>query len=178
MRRIVGLLLPAVIVTGNPVAGQSTARQWPTVTLDQAARTLDAGRHRLAASQFRALSEAEPGSARAWFGLGKSYEGLAREAYQKLQIAAPESAWQALIVADVLVSGERFAQALALYREVQQASPEIGGIYEAIADSTTARARPSGQSPNAPKPRHIRATAPRESPNAPTWPASTSMWSR
>jgi predicted Zn-dependent protease len=134
MRRIVGLLLPAVIVTGNPVAGQSPARQTPTVTLDQAARTLDAGRHRLAASQFRAISEAEPGSARAWFGLGKSYEALAREAYQKLQIAAPESAWQALIVADVLVSGERFAQALALYREAQQASPEIGGIYEAIAD--------------------------------------------
>lgn len=134
MRRIVWPLLAAVLVAAAPVAGQPTARPAPTATLEQASRTLGAGRHRMAASQFRAIAEAEPGSPRAWFGLGKSYEALARESYERLQKAAPESAWEALIVADVLVSGERFAQALTLYREVQQAAPEIGGVHEAIAD--------------------------------------------
>ena len=134
MHRIVWLLLPVVIVTGDRVAGQSPAPPTRVATLEQASRTLDAGRHRLAASQFLAIAKAEPGSARAWFGLGKSYEALARETYQKLQAAAPGSPWEALIVADVLVSGERFAQALALYREVQQAAPDIGGVYEAVAD--------------------------------------------
>jgi predicted Zn-dependent protease len=133
MHRIVWFLLPGVIVTVDPAAGQSTARPTPIATLEQATRTLDAGRHRLAASQFRAIAEAEPGSPRAWFGLGKSYEALAREAFQKLQAAAPESPWEALIIAEVLVSGERFAQALSLYRKVQQAEPAIGGIYEAVA---------------------------------------------
>ena len=134
MGRIDWVLLVTVIVTGDAVAGQSPARLAPTVTLEQATHTLDAGRHRQAASQFRAIAEAQPGSPRAWFGLGKSYEALARETYQKLQAAAPESPWEALIVADVLVTGERFAQALALYREVQGGAPEIGGVHEAIAD--------------------------------------------
>jgi predicted Zn-dependent protease len=134
MLRIVWSMLPAVLLSAAHAAGQPTASPTPAVTLEQASRTLDAGRHRLAASQFRAIAGAEPGSARAWFGLGKSYEALAREAFQKLQAAAPESAWEALIVAEVLVSGERFAQALSVYRDVQQAAPEIGGVHEAIAD--------------------------------------------
>ena len=134
MPRIAWTLLPGVLLAGAPAAGQSTAPPAPTATLEQATRTLDAGRHRLAASQFRALAGAEPGSARAWFGLGKSYEALARETFEKVQAAAPDSAWEALIVAEVLVSGERFAQALSLYRKVQQAAPGIGGVHEAIAD--------------------------------------------
>jgi tetratricopeptide (TPR) repeat protein len=132
--RIAWSLLPAVLLAAAPAAGQHTASSTPIATLEQASRTLDAGRHRLAASQFRAIAGADPGSARAWFGLGKSYEALARESFQKLQTAAPESAWEALIVAEVLVSGGRFAQALSVYRDVQQAAPEIGGVHEAIAD--------------------------------------------
>ena len=133
MRRIAWSLLPVVVIAVNPAAGQPSAPAQP-VTIEQASRTLDAGRHQLAAVQFRAITRADPGSPRAWFGLGKSYEALAREAYQKLQTAAPDSAWNALIVAEVLVSSERFAQALSLYREAQQAAPEIGGIHDGIAD--------------------------------------------
>src|SRR5687768_11498882 len=124
MGRIVGALLVTVIVTGNAIAAQSPGRPTSVATLEQATRALNAGRHRLAASQFRAIAEAHPGSPQAWFGLGKSYEALARETYQKLQAAAPESPWEALIVAEVLVSGERFAQALALYRQVQGGAPD------------------------------------------------------
>lgn len=134
MRRILWSLLPTVLAAAAaPAAGQSPSRP-ASATVEQASRSLDAGRYRLAASQFRAIAAAEPGSARAWFGLGKSYEALARASFQNLQTAAPDSAWEAVIIAETLVSGERFAQALALYREVQQASPEIGGVHEAIAD--------------------------------------------
>ncbi len=133
MRRLVWSLLPLLIIAPPSVAGQPTAPA-PAPTIEQATRTLDAGRHRLAASQFRAIAAAEPGSARAWFGAGKAYEALAREAFQHLQTTAPDSAWEALVIAEVLVSSERFAQALSLYREVQQSAPEIGGVHEAIAD--------------------------------------------
>lgn len=133
MRRMIWSLLSACLA-GAPAVAQPPARQQATVTLDEATRTLAAGRHRLAATQFRALTETDPGAPRAWFGLGKSYEALARETFQKLQTTAPDSAWEALIVAEVLVSGERFAQALSLYRQVQQGEPAIGGVHEAIAD--------------------------------------------
>lgn len=133
MRRIVWSLLPLQLLATTSVSGQSPAPA-PTSTVEQASRSLAAGRHHVAAAQFRAIAHADPGSPRAWFGLGKSYEALAREAYQKLQTAAPDSAWNALVIAEVLVSSERFTQALALYREVQQSAPEIGGVHEAIAD--------------------------------------------
>ncbi len=69
MRRIAWPLLSAVLLAAAPAAGQPAARPTPTVTLEQATRTLDAGRHRLAASQFRAARRAPspdrpaPGSA-------------------------------------------------------------------------------------------------------------------
>ena len=128
------MLPSAVLVTLVVLVGPATAGQPAPSTLDQAMRTLDAGRHRLAASQFRDVVQADPEAPRAWFGLGKSYEALAREAFQKLQTTAPESAWEALIIAEVLVSSERFAQALSIYREVQQAEPGIGGVHEAVAE--------------------------------------------
>ncbi len=136
MRRIAWPLLSAVLLIAGAgrrtTHGPAHAGRAPS---NKRSRTLDAGRHRLAATPVsrgrRRRARSRP---RAWFGLGKSYEALARESFQKLQTTAPDSAWEASIVAEVLVSSERFAQALSVYREVQQAEPEIGGVHEAIAD--------------------------------------------
>ena len=179
MLRIAWSLLSAVLLAAAPPSGQPATRPTPTVTLEQATRTLEAGRHRLAASQFRALATAEPGSARAWFGLGKSYEALARESFQKLQAAAPDSAWEALIVAEVLVSGERFAQALTSlsrgpagrardwrHPRGHRRSLRTGGQGR-VGDGRAREGRGAST-----RLRHARR------PNAATWRASTSMSSR
>ena len=168
MRRIVWPLLSAVLVAAVAVCRANG--RWPAGT-DRHARTSRRARSTRGAIVWPPASsapsrDADPESPRAWFGLGKSYEALARESFQKLQTTAPDSAWEALIVAEVLVSSERFAQALSLYREVQQAAPEIGGVHEAIADLYERAGKPEWARPSAPRPRHARATARRAPPSA------------
>lgn len=120
----VGLCLAAPPLSGQPTA----AAPDPAA----AERAFDAGRYREAAAAFRALTAATPGEPSYWYGLGRSYEALARQAFAELQRIAPGSPWEALVVADVWVTAGRHAQALELYRQVRQAAPEIPGVDEAI----------------------------------------------
>jgi predicted Zn-dependent protease len=133
MRRTAALSMAVLLVAASrPAAAQPVSANPRPIA--QAERALESGQPRLAASRFRALATADPSAPRPWYGLGKSYEALARDTFDRLQKAAPDSVWEALIVADVLVSGERFAQALSLYREIQQAAPDVGGVHEAVGD--------------------------------------------
>lgn len=119
----------AIGLTATPLAGQPT----PAAANPAAAeRAFDAGRFREAAAAFRSLTTATPGEPRYWYGLGRSYEALARQAFAELQRVAPGSPWEALVVADVWVTAGRYEQALELYRKVQQAAPEIAGVDHAI----------------------------------------------
>ena len=52
---------------------------------------LSLARFEPAVRQFRELSELAPQSAPAWYGLGRSYEGVARVAFERLQRTAPDS---------------------------------------------------------------------------------------
>lgn len=119
----------ALCLTATPLAGQPTAA---STDPRAAERAFDAGRFREAAAAFRALTTATPGEPKYWYGLGRSYEALARQAFAELQRVAPGSAWEALVVADVWVTAGRYEQALDLYLEVQQAAPGIAGIDHAI----------------------------------------------
>jgi len=98
-----------------------------------AERAFRAERFQDAADRFRALTVADPNNAAAWYGLGKSYEALARQSFSQLQTIASGSAWEALLVADVWVSAGRFEQALALYRDVLGLNPGIPGVHRSIA---------------------------------------------
>jgi predicted Zn-dependent protease len=109
-----------------------TAQGPATADGEAAERALSAGRFREAAAAYRKLTEAAPGDPRQWYGLGKSYEALARQAFGELQRVAAGSPWEALIVAEVWVSAGRYDPALELYREVKQVAPDIDGIDEAI----------------------------------------------
>jgi len=99
--------------------------------LAQALSTL--GRHDEAAREYQALSERAPGDARAWFGLGRSYEGIARDALEALERQAPDSPWILLLVADGLVAQERDKNAFALYREALEKEPGLPEAHEALA---------------------------------------------
>ena len=62
-----------------------------------------------------------------------------------------------------------------VYREVQQAEPEIGGVHEAIADLYDRAGKSEWATVERAKAVARRATARRRRPNAATWRASTSM---
>jgi predicted Zn-dependent protease len=109
------------------------ASQAQPVTLREAEQALVAERFAEASAKFRSATVAEPNNPGAWYGLGKSYEALARQAFSRLQATAADSEWEALIIAEVLVSADRFAPALDLYRQVQRQHPGIAGLHESIA---------------------------------------------
>jgi len=95
------------------------------------------GRHDEAAREYRRIAERSPRDPRAWFGLGRSYEGIAQGALETLQRSAPESPWVLLLVADGLVAQDRDKSAFALYREALETLPDhreardaLAGIYE------------------------------------------------
>jgi len=86
-----------------------------------------------AAASYLALTGLQPENPKSWYGIAKSYEGLAEELLAAVQRQSPDSPVLELLVADVAVTQEKFSAALAIYRRVE-ANPPVGGLHEAIAD--------------------------------------------
>jgi predicted Zn-dependent protease len=95
---------------------------------------LETDQFRKAAASYRTLTAMQPEVPKSWHGLARSYEGIAQEALAALQRQSPDSPLLELVVADVAVSQEKFPAALAIYRRVQEATPPVGGIHEAVAE--------------------------------------------
>ncbi len=87
-----------------------------------------------AAGEYKALTELQADVPRHWYGLARSYEGLAERTLGALQEAAPDSPLLELIVADVAVTQNKFPAALAIYRRALQGRPAVGGLHDSIAD--------------------------------------------
>ena len=90
-------------------------------------------RHESAARQYRVLTKQAPEDPRWWYGLGRSYEGIAQHAFEGLQTSAPESAWILLMVAEMMVAQERDKSAFVLYREALEKRQGLPGAHEALA---------------------------------------------
>jgi len=95
---------------------------------------LGAGRYADAVRQMQRLTTDRPKDPAAWYGLGRAYEGQARQAFEQLQKTAPGSAYTQLLVADVLMTEERYPRAFALYREALKALPGFAPAHQAIAE--------------------------------------------
>jgi predicted Zn-dependent protease len=113
------------VVTAQPANGQ--ARQM------LAAALLELQRWEAAARQFRALADRAPEDPRAWHGLGRSYEGLTRAAYDELRRTAPESPYVLLLTADALATQGKHANAFRLYRDALEKQPRFREAREALA---------------------------------------------
>jgi len=86
-----------------------------------------------AVRQYRHLSEQAPQDSRAWYGLGRSYEGVARIAREHLQRSAPDSDYVLLLVAQVMVAEGKPANAFRLYREALEKRPGLAEAHDALA---------------------------------------------
>jgi predicted Zn-dependent protease len=86
-----------------------------------------------AVRQYRELSEQAPQDSRAWYGLGRSYEGVARNVLERLQRSAPDSDYVLLLVAQVMVAEGKPANAFRLYREALEKRPGLAEAHEAVA---------------------------------------------
>ena len=93
-----------------------------------------AGQERVAEAvvHFRKLSELSPQDARAWHELGRAYESLARESFEKLDKAAPESAFWLLLVAESRMTQRQFQSAFFLYRQALDKMTSLRGVHIAI----------------------------------------------
>jgi tetratricopeptide (TPR) repeat protein len=90
-------------------------------------------RYEPAARHYRTLSEEDPQNPKAWYGLGRSYEGLAQRAFAELQRSSPKSVYVLLLVAQGLVAQERDKRAFALYREALDQNPGFAEAHEGLA---------------------------------------------
>jgi predicted Zn-dependent protease len=95
---------------------------------------LDASQFPKAGDNYRTLTTIQPENPKAWYGLVRSYEGIAEKALNALQQQAPDSLLLELVVADVAVSQEKYPAALAIYRRVMEGTAPVGGLHEAVAE--------------------------------------------
>jgi predicted Zn-dependent protease len=87
-----------------------------------------------AATHYRALTTLDATNPKGWYGLARSYQGIAEEAFAALQQQAPDSPLLELIVAEVAMTAAKYPAALGIYRRVLAAAPPVGGIHEAVAE--------------------------------------------
>ena len=87
---------------------------------------LAAGRPKEAALHFRKLTGLTPNDAKAWYGLGKSYESVSTNAFEQLRKTAPESCWMLALLADSRVTRKQYRSAFYLYRQALERNPGDG----------------------------------------------------
>ena len=90
-------------------------------------------RYEPAIREYRMLAEQAPLDPRAWYGLGRSYEAVARIAQERLQQSAPDSDYVLLLVAQFMLDGGKPANAFRLYREALEKRPGLAEAHEALA---------------------------------------------
>lgn len=109
-----------------------------------------------AVRHFRDLAAQAPQDPKAWYGLGRSYEGVARRAFEELQRSAPESHYMLLVVAEAMAGEGRHANAFRLYREALEKVPNLAEAHEALARIYEAKGHPDWAAVERAKARGIR----------------------
>ncbi|MDQ6700920.1 MAG: tetratricopeptide repeat protein, partial [Acidobacteriota bacterium] len=95
---------------------------------------LSQGRAKDAAPHFRKLTTLTPGDPKAWFGLGRSYETLAKQAFEELDKKAQGSAEWLALVADSRVAERQYRSAFYFYRQALEKQPNLPGLHLGLAE--------------------------------------------
>ncbi|HEY7302817.1 MAG TPA: tetratricopeptide repeat protein [Bryobacteraceae bacterium] len=86
-----------------------------------------------ALAQFRSSSERMPESARAWYGLGRTYDALAGQAADQVKAKFPDSAYASALAGDAYLKQRRYGSAFAAYREALARGPVLPGVHAGLA---------------------------------------------
>jgi tetratricopeptide (TPR) repeat protein len=130
--------------------------------LAQAALELE--RYNMAGEHFRLASEMMPENPKAWYGLGRSHEGLARQKETELEKTAPGSPWHHLLLAASLVKQRRFGSAMRHHKEALAVDSGLSGVAACLA--RLIREKGAGECDSGPVPA---STAAATSPEALYW---------
>lgn len=87
-----------------------------------------------AAGEYRKLTTLAPSDPKAWFGLGKAYEGLASATFDKLAKLAPQSGFLASLIAETRVQRGQYRSAFFFYRDAEKKMPNLPGIHAGLAN--------------------------------------------
>jgi tetratricopeptide (TPR) repeat protein len=108
-------------------------RRNSSAMLELADAELTTGDARGAAKDFGALAAVEPGSAKAWEGLGRAYLSLSEASYRQLENLAPDSPYFVALLARSRASEERYGDALSLYANALERERDLPGLHAARA---------------------------------------------
>ncbi len=85
------------------------------------------------AADYRQLTSDTPADARAWYGLGKAYESLATQTFDRLNQSAPQSPYVATLLADTRLQRHQYRSAFFFYHEARSKLPDLPGIHAGLA---------------------------------------------
>lgn len=95
---------------------------------------MGANRFSEAAAQYRKLTALDAADGKAWFGLGKAYEELATRSFDRLEKAAPESAYVLALVADSQLSRAQYRSAFFFYKQASEKKSDLPGLHTGMAE--------------------------------------------
>lgn len=87
-----------------------------------------------ARTEYGRLAREDPQNARAWYGLGRSYELLSSATFEKLQKSDPESPYVLSLLAEARLREQQFSSAFYLYRRALERMPNLHGLHSAVAE--------------------------------------------
>lgn len=94
---------------------------------------LATGRAREAASHYRKLTGSDSNDAQAWYGLGRAYEALADESFDRLEKTAPESVYVLTLVADSQASRQQYRSAFFFYKQAEGKKADVPTLHAGLA---------------------------------------------
>jgi len=92
------------------------------------------GRLGEAVEQYQRLAEVYPENPRVWYGLGRSYESLSGQAFEKLQESAPQSSYSLALFGETRLREQQLSSAFYLYRRALEEKPPLRGLHKALAE--------------------------------------------
>ncbi len=135
------LLGAAYLRTGNPAKAVPILEKAMTIAPDDAqGRAMLADgllmldRYAAAIPHLRKLAAADPANPRPWYGLGRSYEAVAQQAFDALEKMGPDSPWWLMLAAEARVKLGRNTAAFTLYRAVLDHQASFRGVHTGLAD--------------------------------------------
>jgi tetratricopeptide (TPR) repeat protein len=92
------------------------------------------GRAKEAAVQYQELTALTPEDPKAWYGLGRSYEAVARKSFDELNQTAQGSAEWLELVAETRLQRRQYRAAFYFYKEALNRNPRLRSAHEGLAE--------------------------------------------